>query len=150
MKEELRLYSFVNFYLSSIQQGIQTGHLTDNMSVRYLGDIRGPERDLYIEWITKHKTYIVLNGGDSAAIYENYVQMSALCQQLKLPYGSFNEPGCNDMKTCYGVVVPEKYFNAERSDEGWMYYFDTGGQLYATGSPEWEFITLIKSASLAR
>ena len=36
--QELRLYSFCNFYMSSIQQGIQTGHMSDNMSVKYMSN----------------------------------------------------------------------------------------------------------------
>jgi hypothetical protein len=38
---ELRFYTFVNFYLSSIQQGVQSFHVLGEMNNKYgSGDIR--------------------------------------------------------------------------------------------------------------
>lgn len=161
MQEELRLYSFVNFYLSSIQQGIQTGHMSDEMTVKYVWE-QGvtPESNMYIDWIKDHKTYIILNGGDSVAMYAEMLQFLAICDKLNLPTGIFNEPGCNNMVTCYGAIIPARYFNAKKNycpidsggfvEDGYQTIIDEEEVVYRYSSIEYEFITFLKSKSLAR
>lgn len=160
--EELRLYSFCNFYYSSIQQGIQTGHMSDNMTVKYMGypDNYAP-KNVWQEWITNHKTYIVLNSGDYDSIIENGNKLLAVAHQLNLPYADFIEPGVGNVRTTYGVVVPERYFNAVRE----MVPIDSGGSIevgfkytnkegeitrYQVGSLQYDFIQLLKSCPLAK
>jgi len=159
MSEEFRLYSFVNFYLSPIQAGIQTGHLTDNMTVDYLLSIElnTISKHIFIEWIRNQKTYIVLNGGDDTCIIDTYYDIQNLCiDELNLPYGMFLEPGLGNIMTCCGVVVPNKYYDAVKIGDD--YYFnidkiDENGIIYSENfyevdSPEWTLIELIKSKRL--
>lgn len=155
MNKELRLYSFVNQYLATIQQGIQTGHMTDEMSAKYLIDGGvcdiTPASKMYIDWLKNHKTYIVLNGGDSELMYIEALHLKAYCIQLNLPFGTFNEPGCNGMMSCYGAVIPEKYFDAQKAiDNSYFWEKDGKYQYYDKYTPEYELITLIKSKPLAR
>lgn len=143
MKEQLRMYSFINMYLSSIQQGIQSGHCVDEMTVFYL--VKGlclEEGALFVEWLRDHKTIICCNGGDSDGIESIYRSLEFLCEELHLPYGMFKEPGCANMMTCCNVVVPEQYFSKDAIEHWEM--------SVGTKSPECIFSTLIKSKSLAR
>ena len=164
MKEELRFYSFCNMYISHIQAGIQTGHMSDNMSVKYLlnttlkNNVFLEKKKVHEEWIRNHKTYIILSGGDSDEIYRINGLLNGMCHTdvLALPVGSFNEPGLNNMMSCCGVVVPERYFKAVKikasDDSNWDYFYryEKDDQVFVClpDSAEFEFIELIKSKPL--
>lgn len=153
----MRLYSFVCFYLSSIQQGIQTGHMAVDLVRRYR-DNNGMKHDvqsIVSDWADNHKTFIVLNGGDSDNILAIHDQIRDLSHKLNLPYCHFNEPGCIGMTTCVGVVVPEKYYEAKKSSDylvsDYVYLSKNGERIaYNEDTPEYEFIELIRSYPLAR
>lgn len=107
----MRAYYFVNFYLSSIQQGIQSMHTTAEMFMKY-----GPEEaeaGILAEWAADHKTVIVKNGGDSTAILD----INQLMQSDANPYpwGNFVEEGIGHDMTCIGIILPEKVY--ETADE---------------------------------
>src|SRR5271157_3990277 len=108
---ELRLYSFVNFYLSSIQQGIQTGHAAVDLVRRYrhvLGKSGQPELcSMVEEWADKHKTFIILNGGDNDAVRE----ARSIVFASGFPCISFSEPGLRSLETCVVTILPESIFN---------------------------------------
>jgi hypothetical protein len=165
----MRLYSFVNFYLSSIQQGIQTGHLSVDMVMKYgtQGCNELIQRNICEDWARNHKTYITLNGGANADIISTYDTLSEICPELKLPFCNFHEDelSLGGIMTCCGVVVPEKYYGAINArtfvekylDDRLIYnssYFyineDESFNEYELNSPEWKLINLIKSCSLAR
>lgn len=159
----MRLYSFVNFYLSSIQQGIQTGHLSDEMSVKYLINLTNtPRSNVYVDWITNHKTYITLNGGANTDIMDTYLRLEHIGTLLGLPYGRFHEDfeSLNNVMTCCGIVVPKCFYDAidyrkfpRKIEPTENYFYIEEGKkdvVYNVGTPEWELIKLIKSCSLAR
>jgi len=112
---ELRLYSFVNFYLSSIQQGIQTGHAAVDL-VRKYADGGDNDEALYAkhkmvnDWADNHKTFIILNGGD----LEGVINAQIVVQKAGFPNASFYEsqPALGGMLTCVASVLPESIFNA--------------------------------------
>ena len=109
---ELRLYSFVNFYLSDIQKGIQTGHMAVDL-VREYGDQEyglTALRDMVADWADNHKTFIVLNGGNNLML-DN---AATICSRSGLPWTTFyeDEESLGGLRTSVGVVVPENYFNA--------------------------------------
>ncbi len=85
---ELRLYTFVNFYLSQIQQGIQSAHAAVDL-VRYYTDTYQEEDSvqLVVDWADNHKTMIVLNGGNNADL-ELVVQAA---RKSELPWIGFCE-----------------------------------------------------------
>lgn len=103
----MRLYTFTNFYLSSIQQGIQPAHCIADMFVKYADE--SEQRAMLFDWAANHKTMICLNGGNAAGIRELYDQLSAICATLQLPFGKFHEDdqSLDGTMTCCGVIVPE-------------------------------------------
>lgn len=158
MKEELRLYSFVNFYLSSIQQGIQTGHMAVDLVRKYTNSSIvkfHPEREICVDWADNHKTFIILNGGDSYIIKSIAMKLHNLGKDLSLPYEYFDEPGCDGMTTCCGVIVPQRLFDCVYDVELDRYVtnfpVDFGEACaWSKETPEYQLIKLIKSCSLSR
>ena len=155
---ELRLYSFVNFYLSSIQQGIQTGHAAVDLVRKYEENYAHPSDDhiklcdMVIEWADDYKTFIILNGGDNEAIgvTTNTIRESGF------PFSIFMEPGIGGCQTCVTVVLPESIFNARHRDpdfpEPVYQYVDlTTTQItaYYPGHRQYELIKLLKASKLA-
>jgi hypothetical protein len=162
---ELRLYSFVNFYLSSMQQGIQTGHVAVDLVRKYTanGNPLNPhiteERERLVEdWADLHKTFIVLNGGNA----EGITAAAGIIARSGFPWAIFceDEASLRGIQTCVAVVLPESVFNArptpvpngsapvyvssvEREDGGVdEFSFDERHPLY-------ELIGLLRSSRLA-
>lgn len=122
MGEELVLFSWTHFMLSSIQHGIQHGHCTDEMSGKYQ---QLYTRDLptelrhkrYWEWLRNWKTVNVRNGGDQQSL----IDIVKLFQRPDNPYpwGQFREDkSLNECLTCVSIVVPEHVFAWEPVYEG--------------------------------
>lgn len=119
---ELRFYCFVNFYLSSIQQGIQTGHCAVDLVRKYAYSVNDEvseedEKRAYLvnQWADHHKTFIVLNGGDADGI-DNAQKI--ICA-TDLPWAKFHESegALNGLRTCVGVVLPDFIFAAQYDAE---------------------------------
>lgn len=115
---ELRLYSFSLMYLSSMQQGIQTGHLAVDLVRKYtangnpLNTHITEERERMVEdWADLHKTFIVLNGGNSDGI----IAATEVIACSGFPWAIFreDEASLKGIQTCVGVVLPETIFNAK-------------------------------------
>jgi hypothetical protein len=124
----MRAYFFGNFYLSSIQQGIQAGHCLGQMVVEYgckpngadtMGFVQRTEH--YAEqatalatFLTKHKTFILLNGGAQTDLQELYmiIKRGELDEQHQFPYAYFNEEkdALNESITCVGIVLPKRIY----------------------------------------
>lgn len=115
---ELRLYTFVNFYLSSIQQGIQSAHVVHTLFTKYHHAPRSPAGDTLFRWAEDHKTIIVLNGGINDDITNFYLFLNTLenLQYPALPYTYFceDEKSLGGIMTAVGVVLPSEYFNVLR------------------------------------
>jgi hypothetical protein len=117
---ELRLYSFVNFYLSDIQKGIQTGHMAVDIVREYVPDepetVSQNHLNMVADWADNHKTFIVLNGGNNLML-DN---AAAVCANSGLPWTTFyeDEESLGGLRTCVGVLVPETYFAANYSSVG--------------------------------
>lgn len=112
----LRLYTFVNFYLSSIQQGIQSAHVAVDMLTQYKGR-RGNAVNLLNTWAAEDKTMIVLNGGMACDVSDGY---EGMCMYDKSPYpftAFFEEPGAihhsHKAITAWGLVLPPDVYNAK-------------------------------------
>lgn len=113
---QLRLYTFVNFYLSSIQQGIQSAHVGQDLTATYRGQ-HTKAAQLLKEWEDHGKTMIVLNGGTAADILQAYESMHDL-SSTSYPYTAFwEEPGAIHESakavTAWGVVLPPEVYNAQ-------------------------------------
>lgn len=164
-----RLYSFVNFYLSSIQQGVQTAHLVAELFMK--SPINSAPFKPLLEWAKNDKTIIILNGGAAADIKEKFLFLTreAASASWAAPVGSFSEDekSLSGTMTCCGIVVPERIWSAVDYKTGvregliseeamWAkdgyYVKDTNGFVmpYAAGTSDHNIITLLKSCGLAR
>jgi hypothetical protein len=142
MNNELRLYTFTNFYLSSIQAGIQSAHLVGELVNRYLQpDVAidphaWPEVQasyIFKQWCKEHKTMIVLSAGANQDLHElkqlvsadvgaYYIETPVAVGRISeykleaLPCAWFHEdePSLAGILTCVGIVLPSRVFNAVR------------------------------------
>jgi hypothetical protein len=157
---ELRLYSFVNYYLSSIQQGIQTGHVAVELVRKYTKDDSHPGHQITLveDWADNHKTFITLNGGNNAGVHE----AAEILVRSGLPMAFFreDEQSLGQMLTSAAVIVPEYIFNARFDKEEsakwketrYVYNDPTGCQtpiLYGPSHPSYEIVNLLKNSRLA-
>lgn len=137
----LRFYCFTNFYLSSIQHGIQTGHCAVDLVVKYMAGRGNPNVDkdhvnMVADWATNHKTFITLNGGELTNMSGPVLQA---VMNSGLPWCTFHEDaGLANMLTAVGVVVPETMFDAVECDE--MYAPDHSGIMMMTGKKAYRYI----------
>ena len=148
----MRLYSFCNLYLSSIQQGIQTAHLVSNMFAKYKNMRGSVSYDILYKWAESHKTIIVLNGGTKENI-QNIFNELWLNADLNLPYEKFHEDedSLGGIITCCGIIVPEELYKATDCECYCGAYIESHGlKTFAKDTPEWNIIDVIKSRHLAR
>lgn len=112
-KQELRGYFFGNFYLSSIQQGIQAAHVIQEMYSKYLMDSSGASH-MFSEWCFNEKTMILLNGGMHQDIYELYTKLNSLSKGVyPVAYFAEERRALNDAITCCGIVLPKRIYDLE-------------------------------------
>lgn len=126
----MRCYHFGNFYLSSIQQGIQAAHAQMELFVKYqdtginyvedyqptIDEIEYQQKvdDLY-DWAENHKTMVCLNGGNFQGLKD--IETLFQDEQNKLPWATFyeDEMSLGGILTNVGIVVPEYiYENATK------------------------------------
>ena len=167
---ESRLYTFVNpLYMKEIQHGIQSLHVGGELHQKYHRICICAESDLLYDWNDNHKTVIVLAGGPHGELVAIRDYMFTDARMLGLPFAHFNEDeySLGGILTCVGVVVPEPLYNAVNGRVAWasdygisdhasistsLFYRNAEGELtvYEEDSPEWRFITLLKSKPLAK
>lgn len=110
MNEELRLYTFTNFYLHTIQQGIQPAHAQNElMMAASLGEM--PASDLLYDWAENHKTIICLNGGDNKGIKDWCAFMHH--SDNPFPFAPFfeSEDALGGLMTSVAIVLPAFIFD---------------------------------------
>lgn len=102
----LRLYSFVNYYLSDLQRGLQTAHLVSELCTKYKFSSSGATLTLD-SWAYYNKTIIILNGGNQKNLGNILNQLQDL--ESGFPFGMFQEDidSLNGALTCVGVIFPE-------------------------------------------
>lgn len=103
----MRYYGFGNYYLSSIQQGIQAAHCVADMFVKYAKcPLSDTPRMLY-NWAENHKTMVLLNGGNSEDL--KYLHDEFETNFNTFAWGSFREDtqSLNGAWTHVGIIVPE-------------------------------------------
>lgn len=158
MSQELRLYSFVTFYLAKgIHAGIQTGHAAVDLVQKYRCYAGEPsdQTKMVDEWADYHKTFIVLNGG-------MHVEMQKVLELTKAsgyPFEVFHESkeALDGIMTAIVVVLPEDVFGLRREE-------DFGGVRYTKlkvedgkvsqitirqGEPLFDFVDMLKSKRMA-
>lgn len=147
---ELRLYTFINFYLSSIQQGIQSAHLVHELMLKYQMHSSGAAK-MVSDWARNHKTMIVLNGGGTQELVS---AIETLRAQDAYPWVEFYESQecLSGALTGVAVVLPESVFNAERIRfvDAVAYYLRPDGEKVFYGHPDYDVLELVKSKGLAK
>lgn len=121
----MRAYFFGNMYLSSIQQGIQAGHVIGEMAVQY--DKDGD----FGTWAEFHKTMILLNGGYASNLESIAEHFSSSDNPFEWGVFRESEEALNSAITSVGIILPENiYSNAS--------YLRTGGAMALNSIPNWE------------
>ena len=119
----MRFYSFTNFYLSSIQQGIQPGHVAVEILNRYSQFASDERAFMAWEWARKHKTFICLNGGNNADIQSILTSFQEYGNPY--PFAPFYEDreSLGEVLTSVGIILPERIYDTAaklRSGEFWI------------------------------
>lgn len=114
---ELRMYFFVPYNLSPIQQAIQAGHAAVEYALNYKDD------EEFIDFAKNWKTWIILNGGttNSQRDFDGVSKgsLNQLADQLSLGDGIarsikmsyFTEPDLEDALTAVCFIADERVFN---------------------------------------
>lgn len=114
---EKRLYFFVPYQLTGIQQAIQAGHAALEYAHRYKND---PD---YVDFVENWKTWIILNGGttNSDRDFTGISQgtLNQIADQLSLgdgisdpiKFAYFEEPDLNNALTAVCFLADERVFN---------------------------------------
>lgn len=104
----MRYYGFGNYYLSSLQQGLQAAHAIADLSVGLSQE--SPQYQTFEEWADCHKTIILLNGGNASQLTDLMVFLDT--NDHELPFVTFYEDheSLNSTITHVGVIVPEKLY----------------------------------------
>jgi len=141
----MRLYTFGNYYLSSIQQGIQAAHVVSELFMEY-----PDEQNLY-DWAKHHKTMICLSGGNSDDLHNLYARLAVIAAEFELPYTKFHEDeaSLNGAITCCGIIVPMYFYEGAQEVRG-MDFERRQYVLTQLSTVGWEFIDLLNSYGLAR
>lgn len=112
----MRFYGFGNYYLSALQQGLQSAHLVGDLSVQSVSKGKVTKKGkTFFKWASKHKTMVLLNGGNSSnlqAIFDNFKLMEE--NGMNLPFAKFHEDqqSLGEALTYVGIIVEEKYYIA--------------------------------------
>lgn len=123
---ELRMYFFVPYNISPIQQAIQAGHSSLEYACEF-GDTK-----LFKEFMN-HKTWIILNGGTTRTGGDpegtmqqivgaiNEFNRSVKDKNQKVNIATFHEPDLNNALTAICFICDERVFNYKDSID-WSKY----------------------------
>jgi len=130
-----RAYFFGNMYLSSIQQGIQAGHVIGEMATKYCPGPDGytAQGEMFYHWAREDKVMILLNAGYG----ENIMELNAIFEGTEdpMPFGQWPyDDGVNwdespypfsmfsesdealcGAATSFGIIIPAKIYNGAQA-----------------------------------
>lgn len=122
---ELRMYFFVPYQLTGIQQAIQAGHA----SLEYAREFG--QTTLFKDFVDNWKTWIILNGGttnNNAIVDGSYLgSLNNIEYELSnndIQYSYFNEPDLNDALTAVCFICDERVFNKKDYPDFKQYIVD--------------------------
>lgn len=105
---EKRMYFFVPYQLTGIQQGIQCGHAVLEYARKYW------EEPDFIDFRQNWKTWIILNGGTTNTCIDKFGSLNQIHSQLlenKINCEVFYEPDLGDQMTAVCFICDERVFN---------------------------------------
>ncbi len=142
-KRTYRMYGFVPYNLSPIQQGIQFGHAVQEYNNQVIETLVEKMRGLILEprdqkllvefenWSNRDKTFIILNGGttNSRRFDGNYIgtlnQLVETVKENEINHATFFEPDLGDQLTAIVFLVDDRVFDRENwPDYSGAYYTD--------------------------
>jgi hypothetical protein len=113
---ELRMYFFVPYNISPIQQGIQAGHV----ALRYVKKYHQDNPQVW-DFVDNHETFIILNGGttndqiDAEGLSIGGMnQIGNLLHEHQIDFAYFNEPDLNYALTALCFICDERVFNRKK------------------------------------
>lgn len=109
---EYRFYGFGNYYLSSLQQGLQAGHAITELFVNH--KVTSSKYKQVQEWGANHKTMVLLKGGNSADLANLYEFFQDLEKQgMPYPFTKFHEDevSLGGALTYVGAVFPNEIYD---------------------------------------
>lgn len=111
----MRFYSFTNYYLSSIQIGIQTAHAMAEMQNKYEELNYHSGMHVVTDWRKNHKTMVLLNGGNSAELQKLYTLLTDE-RNPNLPVSKFHEDAdsLSGALTCVAIILPKWIYTADK------------------------------------
>jgi len=120
MQEELRCYTFSDFMLSSIQQGIQSGHAAVELFNKYLIEEgwQNGYAEVVQDWAANHKTMVCLNGGTYADVCDwlNFFENGLVDHENDFPFVGFEEEEAQGGNlTSVAVILPERIFEGAKA-----------------------------------
>lgn len=131
---ELRMYFFVPYQLTGIQQAIQAGHSSLEYA-HYFGNT-----ELFKDFIENWKTWVILNGGttnegrdlDDIPIGSlNQIKDSLIHNEIQFTF--FNEPDLNDALTAVCFICDERVFNRKDYPDFKQYFLDIVSERFGDG-----------------
>jgi hypothetical protein len=157
-KRDYRLYSWVNVYLSPIQHGIQTAHVTSELFAKY-HDMKS-ETAVLQEWARSDKTIIILQGGNAAGIRSAYSTIRAASDLVAqdgviLPYAVFHEDedSLDNAITAAGVILPYEMWDVKEIKDtvATSYFLNSSGSAveFETQPELYNLLSLVKRSKLA-
>lgn len=152
----MRLYTFVNYYLSGIQQGIQSLHVLGDLTVKTNKTYHenSYQKMMFNSWLENHKTVIVCNGGNSKSLQDLCFLFDHPENRYPWAYFCEDEDSLCGAITAVGIVLPQEIYDVKTEIiEGltvYSYSTETNSILY--NNPEsylYQLISTVKSARLA-
>lgn len=132
---ELRMFGYVPYNISAIQQGIQFGH-----SVVEYG-LSNFNTEIYQKWANDYKTFIIMNGGPSGRMEDILKNL----MEIGVTLSFFREPDLNNMLSAITFILDErifssKYKNLEISeyDKSKIKEFGISKYVYMEETPEYK------------
>lgn len=121
----MRCYTFGNYYMSSIQQGIQAAHSVSELFVKYqdsgiyfvrdyepsIGEYVYQQKvdDLY-DWVENHKTIVCLSGGNSQGLKD--IVSLFVSNDNNFPWSAFyeDEESLDGILTNVAIILPPSIY----------------------------------------
>jgi hypothetical protein len=144
---ELRMYFFVPYNISPIQQGIQAGHALGRHCLKYG---RHDPNHIVWEFLEKFETFVILNGGTTNDERDFEMipagSLNVIGDQLQdndIEFAFMIEPDLNHALTALSFIADERVFNRKDYPDFLDYIFDVKMYPEARGEvPEVNYVTL--------
>ena len=114
---ELRMYFFVPYNISPIQQAIQAGHAMGEYALKY--GRRNPDHIIW-DFLSYYKTWMVFNGGTTNSSYDfegvpegDLNKIHLAFKDSGIEFSDFYEPDLNNALTAVCFIADARVFDKE-------------------------------------